>query len=352
MKASSWIILGGVAAAGVYLWSKYTSLKNAVRNLVISPHWDGSLDNMNVNWDGVTLPLAIDFGNRSSDEVEFRLQALDLYVKGSQLAYSKPGNNTVLIGAYGTTTLRGVRMFIPFTSLVMVLGGTIADWYSRSKDDRKGLWTSLLKSAEIKLTFEVNGFVQVPMTIGAGGLSLSGMAVKAEAREIEPYTKEVAALIPSGDYLLKEDAIVKDNVEPEETAEVILELARSHRWETRKLAEWLRRETVDESIQNLWDFVARHIKYVKDDVRNEQVRVPLRTLHDQKGDCDCYSTLVASVFENWGLDYVVRIVEYENRGYFQHVYVVAQVGGREFVCDPVNTECFAEKEWTRKKDFK
>ena len=77
----------------------------------------------------------------------------------------------------------------------------------------------------------------------------------------------------------------------------------------------------------------------------EQVRRPLRTLYDQKGDCDCYATLIGAMLKNMGIDFRFRIAAY-SAGRYQHVYVVVPSNDSPtgyYVVDPVLDQCFAEK---------
>ena len=83
----------------------------------------------------------------------------------------------------------------------------------------------------------------------------------------------------------------------------------------------------------------------------EQVRRPLRTLYDQKGDCDCYATLIGSMLYNLGIPFKFRIAEYANKGYYQHVYVIVPYSGGYFTVDPVLDNFNQEKPTTNHKDF-
>ena len=77
----------------------------------------------------------------------------------------------------------------------------------------------------------------------------------------------------------------------------------------------------------------------------EQVRRPLRTLYDQKGDCDCFATLIGSILENLGIKYKFRVAAYQ-RGW-QHDYVIVPYENGYYTVDPVLDQCFAEKKPTR-----
>jgi transglutaminase-like putative cysteine protease len=124
-----------------------------------------------------------------------------------------------------------------------------------------------------------------------------------------------------------------------------------HSSDTKKLAQKLKAANLRDTLRNIWNFVYTYIQYEPDSKLFEQLRRPLRTLHDQKGDCDCYAILIGSVLTNLNIPYSFRVAEYENRGFFQHVYVVVPNGGGYITVDPVVEKFDYEKPFTKKKDF-
>lgn len=369
MKAKTVFILGGVAALAFLLYSKVTSLANAAKSLVIQPRWDGSLDDMNVSLDGITLPLAVDLYNRSDQTMKVRLNALDVYVKDTLLAYSKPGMTEVLLLPQQSTALRGIRIKVTYLALVMAFGDNIKKYLTQTKEERKGMWTEKLAKTKFRIDLTINDSIQVPVEVningevGVGGLDGGyhrngtsqddedeANAVPAQNRIVYPYG-EWEQFFPPWSHLLFRDEIVIDDVQPEQTCKYMRHVARKWKADTTRLARRLAGGDVETTVQNVWDFVALHIQYVPDSRIREQVRRPLRILFDKKGDCDCYATFIASVFENLGIPYKLRMVEFDGKGFFQHVYVVAVVNGVEMVCDPVVHKCFYEKRYTNKKDY-
>lgn len=108
--------------------------------------------------------------------------------------------------------------------------------------------------------------------------------------------------------------------------------------------------------QNIWKFLYKHVDYVKDSIDSEELRRPLRTWADRKGDCDCYSIFISSVLTNLGIDHAFRMAGYQ--GDFQHVYVVVpkstkgSLSSRSnyIVIDPVTDQFDYEVPYSKKYD--
>ena len=121
---------------------------------------------------------------------------------------------------------------------------------------------------------------------------------------------------------------------------------------TKKIAQLLKGNTIDETCSNIWHFVYRHIGYKKDQEGYEQIRSPARTWHDRhKGvDCDCYSVFISSILTNTAIPHILRITKY-HRDYFQHIYPVVVQNGKEIVMDCVTDQFNYEVPYSQKKDY-
>lgn len=108
--------------------------------------------------------------------------------------------------------------------------------------------------------------------------------------------------------------------------------------------------------QNIWNFLYKHVNYVKDSIHAEELRRPLRLWADRKGDCDCYSIFISSVLTNLGIDHAFRMAGYKED--FQHVYVVVpkkpkgSLSSRSnyIVIDPVTDQFDHEVPYSKKFD--
>lgn len=358
MKKISKILLGllGLGGIGLYIWSKVGQTKQLVNNLQVFPMIYGGINDMKIDLQkGIKIPIAIDFMNRSDASCKIRLNSLNLMNgDGDIFAYSSAGNYVVNLDAYQTSRLTNVDVWISAMTVYKLLGTSIISIINGDSSSIKNKALEIVKDCTIQLSLTVNEAITVSLEIPYGetgevnetsGVSGLGL-VCAEDRTIKPLS-DYAHLIPGRENLKYSDEIVYKDVKPEDTAKFIRRIAREYKKDTSVLAKALKGESVKQTIENIWDFVAEHIQYVQDASDKEQVRRPLRTLYDQKGDCDCYATLIASICENLDYSYTIRIAEYDNKGYFQHVYCIIE----GYVCDPVVERCFYEKKPTRVKDF-
>ncbi len=121
---------------------------------------------------------------------------------------------------------------------------------------------------------------------------------------------------------------------------------------TKKLAALVKGRNDYQSCGNLWQFVYDHIAYLKDKDGYEQIRSPARAWHDRKSgvDCDCYTTFISSVLTNLGIRHKLRITKY-SKDYFQHIYPVALLSGREVIVDCVTDKFDYEVPYSEKKDY-
>lgn len=121
--------------------------------------------------------------------------------------------------------------------------------------------------------------------------------------------------------------------------------------QVQKLAEKLTGSSVMETVRNDWNFVFNHIQYVEDPQTIESVRDAARTIHDAKGDCDCYTVLLGSLLQAQRIPFKIRIAAYESRGEWGHVYIVVPNGGKDIIVDPVVHKFNYEAPFVDKKDF-
>lgn len=88
----------------------------------------------------------------------------------------------------------------------------------------------------------------------------------------------------------------------------------------------------------LFRFVRDHIMFIGDVAGVETLQSPRYTLHVKAGDCDDRATLLAALARAIGIPVELKFraiaANPRARGAFSHVYVVANLGGRELVLDP------------------
>lgn len=343
------------AGLGLYLYGRIAGIKNFVNNLVITPKWYGGIQDMKLDPNrGIKLPLAIDLENRSDEELSIRINSMTATSKdGSVFASSKASKDYKLIKKQRTTTIP-VDVWIEASAVYKVVGTGILNLIAGQSFGYENKVSSIVKDASMRINLSAKGvtfdvIIDFGQSKKVGDSKLNGLGiVNYENRQILPLS-DYQHLLPE-DFesdLCYEDPIIASNITPEETARFVRKMAYEYRRDTKMLSEDLLKPTVKDTVKSIWDFCVNHIKYEMDSLDNEQVRRPLRTLLDQRADCDCYSALIASMCENLNLNYQLRIAEYDHKGYYQHIYVIIE----GYVCDPVVDRCFYEKPTTKHKDF-
>lgn len=130
--------------------------------------------------------------------------------------------------------------------------------------------------------------------------------------------------------------------------------------DTAKIALVLKRETIEATVQAIWNFCYTYIQYKQDNPWQEEIRRPARSWADRKSgiDCDCYSVFISSILTNMRIPHTVRMAAYKHDRGFQHVYVVVpkkansslNQKGDYYTLDPVMDAFNAEKPFLFKKD--
>lgn len=134
---------------------------------------------------------------------------------------------------------------------------------------------------------------------------------------------------------------------------------------TTAIAQKLKGYTQAGTSRNIYEFLYNHIQYELDKEGVEQIRTPLRTWHEKKADCDCFSVFISSILHNLGIPHAFRMTDYgtlDEQGKpigWQHVYVVVPHNGKESglkqdngytVIDPVLAQFNYEKPLIEKHD--
>jgi len=351
------LTIGGLAALtfGVI---KLLQLQNFAKLLTISPKLDGGLQNFQVTLTEIKIPLAIDFGNRTDQSMTIQVNAVDVYYKDKKVATTKPNENNVTIKSNSTNTLKGLKLMVSTLSLISVVGDVVSLILA------KGDYAALLNDISLDVTCTYNNSIvfsidkiklgdsrDVNADTGKTDSTVKGLGlVAASLRNIKPFS-DYEMYIPPKTELKRRDLIMIPDGSVEDTVYLMKEVAKKYASDTKTLAKHLEKPTVSQTLQSIFDFVYNYIQYVPDSKIAEQVRRPLRTLWDRKGDCDCYSVLIGSILENLNIPYKFRIAAYNGKSNYQHVYVVVPYNSKMLVCDPVVDSCFYEKPTSKHKDF-
>lgn len=126
--------------------------------------------------------------------------------------------------------------------------------------------------------------------------------------------------------------VVKKNAELSDTVKAIKKIIPQYKHQASKIAKVLKGIDLKDTCKNIWNFVYQNIQYKEDKTGTEELRVPNRVWADRFSgvDCDCYSLFIGCIFENLGIKYKLRLAEYNNKGYFQHIYPIVLTGKKRF----------------------
>ncbi len=138
---------------------------------------------------------------------------------------------------------------------------------------------------------------------------------------------------------LKEDANLED------TLDNIKRIALRDAYQVKALASQLKGDSVEQTSENIWNYLRTNTRYKLDENGLEELRTPSRSLVDgEKGlddarfgiDCDDYTILISALLINLKIPHEYRVAAYKTKGKFQHIYPVAfDEFGNEFIIDVV-----------------
>ncbi|TNE80845.1 MAG: hypothetical protein EP332_06395 [Bacteroidetes bacterium] len=111
-------------------------------------------------------------------------------------------------------------------------------------------------------------------------------------------------------------------VTTEGTVELIGEWAKQFKGQSKRIADRLKANTTEKTLQNIWDFCYNHIDYEEDKPGVEQLRTPNRIWADRKADCDCYTLFISTILLNLNIPHLYRTVKMYGNSYYQHIYVI------------------------------
>lgn len=136
-----------------------------------------------------------------------------------------------------------------------------------------------------------------------------------------------------------------ENADLDDTLINMQRIAVRDTYQVQQIAEGLKGSTVRETAHNIWKWLRANTHYKLDEEGMEELRTPARSIIDgQKGmtdpkygiDCDDYTILISAILLNLGIDHEYRVVAFEEKGKFQHIYPVAiDKKGNAYVIDVV-----------------
>jgi hypothetical protein len=151
----------------------------------------------------------------------------------------------------------------------------------------------------------------------------------------------------------QKDRIILEDGEVNETVVLMKKVVWKYINDTKQIASSLKASTLEQTAENIWNFLYNHIQYKLDKKGVEQLRRPNRSWSERTTgiDCDCFSIFVSSILTNLQIPHSFRITRYDE-DYFQHVYVILPTTANKYITiDCVLSAFNYEKPFTEKRDF-
>lgn len=122
--------------------------------------------------------------------------------------------------------------------------------------------------------------------------------------------------------------------------------------QTKEFAQTLKGHTAKASAFNVWRWCRENIRYERDPVHSQMIRLPGRLIADRVGDCKSYSLLVASVLKNLGYPVLFRYTSYRRDNPTKtHIYVICyDKSGTPIIVDGTYKKFDAEAPFASKYD--
>jgi len=152
-----------------------------------------------------------------------------------------------------------------------------------------------------------------------------------------------------------ENFVVYENADTTGIIEVILLADGQAAQYTQTVSPLFMGEDLEETCENVFDFIKDNIRYQKDPSGHEQVKSPGRLWEMKEGDCKSMAIFIASILKNLGVPYVYRFAHYPNGIEWDqdvnHVFVVADPWGKGIIIDPVTNYFNYEEPYSYAEDW-
>ncbi|MEO6305874.1 MAG: hypothetical protein ABIP51_22195, partial [Bacteroidia bacterium] len=138
------------------------------------------------------------------------------------------------------------------------------------------------------------------------------------------------------------------------TVNEMRKIIKQYHWQAAKVAPLMKGATLQETCENIWNFLFYHINYNEDTPGKEELRTFARTWAERQTgvDCDDFTIAAGSLLYCLNIPFYIRIARYAGKSYFQHVYDTIPSKDKEYIIiDGVLDEYDAEKPPAEFKDF-
>ncbi|MFQ3578557.1 MAG: hypothetical protein SNJ71_00270 [Bacteroidales bacterium] len=355
-KILAWVAgIGVVIGIGAYAMNKKANRLKSMLTIRL-----GNISNIkrygNGIFGGIEGDVKIEFINPSDTSINIDIETIKIYRGDSQVSQTTAPRKSFTLAKTATagTTL---TFQVSFTDIIKQLknftNATIltADIKKVGADFYKDIVVKVfLKANNLPIEYVIKPGEEKEENInGFEGLALS--AGKRDILDGRAFDRYIAK--PDGTKI-----IVSQNYNVNNVVIKCKEIVSKYHKQVEALAKYIKKhaKTDYQFCKDIFGFCYTYMQYENDKPGTEELRTPARSWYDAqvtgKGiDCDDFSIFVASLLVCAGIDYKFRIVKYNNKPNFQHIYCVALINGREVPIDPVIDRFDYEKTYTEKKDF-
>lgn len=132
----------------------------------------------------------------------------------------------------------------------------------------------------------------------------------------------------------------------------VIDCYKSSHQQVKDFAPQLQGSTIQDTCNNVWNFIKYNITYKIDPPGVQWIRTPARLWKDKEGDCKSFSVMAASLLSSLGITPTIRFVSYNPQDATPtHVYVVVKQNGKEIIVDAVYTAFNKQKKYFFKQDY-
>ncbi len=140
-------------------------------------------------------------------------------------------------------------------------------------------------------------------------------------------------LIPKFENVVHHFDKKTDNSDTYDTLEYMAQWCKKYSYQMLKIAPLLKGKTVEETCNNVYQFLYWHFQYKLDGEAQDLYSPSAAWHYRQKGfDCKTFSLLGAMILNNLGIDCSFRMVQ-QSSPFWSHVYVIVPNGSKYYVID-------------------
>lgn len=145
---------------------------------------------------------------------------------------------------------------------------------------------------------------------------------------------------------------ITQNQSAKDIANAIVKSINESDIDAKKIAPFLKGATKEKSLENIFVFCKKNIKYKKETTDLQTARTIGRILSMKQGDCKHYTTTIASLSKALNIPIKLRLISQNLLNSDPtHIYCVSNINGKEIIIDPVLNNFNTQANYTKKYDI-